>query len=407
VDEYDAPLNVRFSSEDDIRRRDTFFKAFYSGVLKDNPAVSKALLAGVFEIRRDSILSGLNNLIFLTVANDHVFGDCFGFTTDEVKNCLIEQIKMDQENADHLLDKSGGIREYYNGYSIGRHQIINPWSFMQFLRTFEIRNYWIKTSSTDALFESIKDQHVDFSDVVESIKGLLTKSGAAQKRLIVSELVPSHSIRSSDKLTKDQLLHFLCMTGYLTYSPLRDESGWRGEVWVPNEEIRLEWKTLLAQIGGFDQFDQIKAHYMSLAHAFCSFDVVSIGNLINQAAARVSKRLACKEHSYQLYIGGILSALDLADSRSLCETGAGTGFSDQLISFDQHNRSVIIEYKHSKSSHNCPKDANAGLKQIFDKNYIALVPNDHEALLIGCAIWSDGKDVNVEIVHDIRRAAQQ
>ncbi len=68
VDEYDAPMNVAFKSEDDRQRRANFFRGFFSAVLKDNPAVRKALLVGVFEIRGASILSGLNNLKVLTVA---------------------------------------------------------------------------------------------------------------------------------------------------------------------------------------------------------------------------------------------------------------------------------------------------------------------------------------------------
>ena len=39
VDEYDAPMNVAFKSEDDRQRRANFFRGFFSAVLKDNPAV--------------------------------------------------------------------------------------------------------------------------------------------------------------------------------------------------------------------------------------------------------------------------------------------------------------------------------------------------------------------------------
>ena len=119
VDEYDCPMNVAMRQEEDMERRNKFFEKFYSSALKDNNAVKKACLAGIYHIRGANILSAISNSRVNTIRDSSNFGDCFGFTEREVKCFLKDAFNASEENVNNLWEKEGGIKEWYNGYCIG------------------------------------------------------------------------------------------------------------------------------------------------------------------------------------------------------------------------------------------------------------------------------------------------
>ena len=239
IDEYDAPMNVNFSRVEDKELRSAFFKRFFSRVLKGNKAVDRALLVGVFEIRGESILSGLNNLTIFSIADDTAFGDCFGFTESEVKECLRRDLNKTEDYIETLWRMPKGIQEFYNGYMIGGHSIINPWSFMQYLRTRNIRSYWTSTAPADAVFTALKERNAKALEILQLIKVLLSKNANGEReRIAVPALKPLRSNALSNHFTQSEFLHFMCMSGYLTYQETDHQSG---VVWIPNEELRLEW----------------------------------------------------------------------------------------------------------------------------------------------------------------------
>jgi len=138
IDEYDTPLNHAFR-EGFYKEASEFFGTFYSNGLKGNSALYKACLMGIVEVRGSGILSGLNNLV--TCACDKQrFSQYFGFTLDEVTAFLDNNEKQVQE-----------VKEWYNGYYIGSFQVINPWSFMNYVDSNELTSYWVQTASIDSI----------------------------------------------------------------------------------------------------------------------------------------------------------------------------------------------------------------------------------------------------------------
>ena len=395
VDGFDTPLNIRFASEDDHKQRKDFFSGFYSPVLKDNSAVVKAMLVGTLDIRYMIHFSGLNNLMTFSVDNDSFSGDCFGFTESEVKDCLRTQLGMSADRVDYEWSKPGGLCQYYNGYNVGGHDVMSSLNFMKFLSHRRIESYWANSEPSQGLFKFIQERHVDLRDISPYIEVLLAMEGTSPKRLRVGRLNRSGSTLSPTKVLKGEFIYIMCMIGYLAYRPLAptfDEDE-RGEVWIPNMELRLEWEKLMAQIHGFGQIEEVQAHYHQLAQALCSFDVTSFQRFVHDGAVHVSSRIPGRRLSYPHRIGAMLDLFNLAKWQSLCYL-----WTTQLIVFKKELRSVVIETRCSDSRDTCSQDAQAALDHIFKSGYHDHVPAGHTTLLIGVAIWSDLGEVEVKMV---------
>ena len=108
IDEYNAPIHAAFANGYAWRGLD-FFRAFLTAGLKDNPHLFKAVLTGILRVARESIFSGLNNLVAYSLLRREL-STCFGFTEDEVRALL------DRAGA---LDRLEAVRSWYNGYVFG------------------------------------------------------------------------------------------------------------------------------------------------------------------------------------------------------------------------------------------------------------------------------------------------
>ena len=123
IDEYDAPIDSAYINgyyKDAVG----FIRSLLTKVLKDNIYLEKGVLTGVLRTAKESIFSELNNVDIFSVLRDD-FSDKFGFTSQEVDQMLIDY---------NFLEKSAGIKEWYNGYTFGNTTIYNPWSLLQCIR---------------------------------------------------------------------------------------------------------------------------------------------------------------------------------------------------------------------------------------------------------------------------------
>ena len=138
IDEYDAPLNHAFRMEF-FEKASRFFGSFYSNGLKDNPALEKACLMGIVEIRGPGIRSELNNMVLYSSSTEQ-FSQYFGFTQGEISEFLDGDVKRIED-----------VLEWYNGYFMGSDHVINPWSFMNYVRSRKLMSYWVQTASIDSI----------------------------------------------------------------------------------------------------------------------------------------------------------------------------------------------------------------------------------------------------------------
>jgi len=225
IDEYDTPINNSYICnfyEECIG----FMRLLYSNCLKDNNFVERAVLTGIYRVAKESIFSGLNNLKVSTLIDDE-FADCFGFTSAEVHQLLIDT---------NALDREEDVQRWYNGYIFGKEQVIyNPWSILSFLENTqrELKPYWVNTSSNDIIKQLILEGDADVKQEIEVLLG-----GGTLKKAI-SEDVIFGNIQESP----DALWNFFLFSGYLKLvSKVFDEQRQEGEFQIPNIEIKTIFK---------------------------------------------------------------------------------------------------------------------------------------------------------------------
>ena len=123
------------------------------------PQKYKALLTGVLRISKENIFSGLNNLEVVTILDD-IYADKFGFREDEVKWLL-------KESKSELTIEE--MREWYNGYNIGKYQIYNPWSTCNAIKSNKIKSYWTNTSSDDLILDIMGDTPLESTKLLNEL----------------------------------------------------------------------------------------------------------------------------------------------------------------------------------------------------------------------------------------------
>ena len=240
IDEYDTPIQEAYLSnyyQDMIK----LMRSILGQSLKDNPYISKAVLTGITRVSQESLFSGLNNIEVYSLLREN-YGQYFGFTEQEVE-ILMAQTQCGTPIAD--------IKEWYNGYQIGKHILYNPWSIIGCLKNNgKIGPYWINTSSNDL------------------IKLLLTKATPIVKQQF-DDLLQGHSIEQplSDNLVfndiekKEEALWILLLyAGYLkVVSSELCEARLMTQLAIPNKEVRFV-------------YDDIVRGWFSEAISFKSYD---------------------------------------------------------------------------------------------------------------------------------------
>ena len=118
LDEYDTPMQEAYINGfwDEMAG---FMRSMFNASFKTNPYVERSIMTGITRVSKESIFSDLNNLTIVTTTSEK-YGDCFGFTEEEVFMAL--------ENAG-LGDQKQKVKEWYDGFTFGKHKdIYNPWS---------------------------------------------------------------------------------------------------------------------------------------------------------------------------------------------------------------------------------------------------------------------------------------
>ncbi len=152
IDEYDVPL-ARAHANGYYDQMISLIRSLLGEALKTNNSLKLAVLTGCLRISKESIFTGLNNLKVLTIADER-FDEYFGFTDKEVKG-LLEYYGV----TDHYEE----VKRWYDGYQFGNVEVYCPWDVLNHcdrIRSVpyvQPENYWINTSSNDAVKRFIEE----------------------------------------------------------------------------------------------------------------------------------------------------------------------------------------------------------------------------------------------------------
>lgn len=334
IDEYDVPL-AKAHANGYYDQMISLIRGLLGEALKTNDSLKLAVLTGCLRISKESIFTGLNNLKVRSIT-DVRFDEYFGFTDQEVKTLL---------ECYGYSDSYDVAKEWYDGYRFGNVDVYCPWDVLNYCdsllddREAQPENYWINTSSNDAVGYFIqKSEDTTIKRELELLVAGETVTKEIRQELTYPEMYK----------TIDNIWSLLFTTGYLTQRGKAD--GRKLKLAIPNLEIRDIFETQIMEF-----FKENVRKDGDTLNSFCDAlkngkaeDVERIftGYLRRTISIRdTAVRKEMKENYYHGILIGILGVKDhwgVASNREM-----GEGYADILTEPDTGDMGIIIEVKYA------------------------------------------------------------
>ncbi len=356
IDEYDVPLAKAYANGyyDEMV---FLIRNLFEQVLKTNDNLYFAILTGCMRISKESIFTGLNNLSVRSVT-DLRYDKYFGFTDTEVQELL------DYYGFSGCYD---AVKEWYDGYQFGNTDVYCPWDVMNYCDALlddpnaQPENYWINTSSNDAVRKFIEE--CDNGTTRREIERLI--AGETIEKEIHQELTYQDMYASIDHIWS-----VLFTTGYLTQKGRLE--GNRYKLAIPNLEIRSIYTTQIMTLfqENVKKDGQLLAKFCDALEQGNTSEVENCLNLylrktISIRDTFVKKQL--KENFYHGILVGILGLKNYWGITSNRETG--DGYSDIVVETENSQKGIILEVKY----------AHDGNLESASQNAVTQIENTHYA----------------------------
>ena len=381
IDEYDVPLAKAQENgyHKEMVNLISSFLDFLKTPSKDpkrgNSIIGKVIMTGCLKVAKNSIFTGVNNLVVNTVTSQNMnLTGIIGFTKDETLKAL-----KDYE----LEDYATLVKEHYDGYRFCDKEMFCPWDVINFIeKNYENNlngykelvkadNYWDASTSGHALYEYL---------------GYLTDKDTQKMQDLIDGKTISFSLNDSmnyDCLSQhksDDFWSLLLHTGYLTLDwdktteELKKDGITNKDVFVriPNQEI-LECFTynIKERFSNVVRKDNLPDRLVS---AFANGNTKDISDIFfdmlqKYVSVRDSATKAPLENFYHGFLNGIFSGCEglITESRSNYESG--NGYADITFKTERNSKAVIIEIKATSKDEEMDELAAEALSQIEVKNY--------------------------------------
>ena len=355
IDEYDVPLAKAF--ENGYYDQMIFLiRSLLEQALKTNDSLKFAVMTGCMRISKESIFTGLNNLKVLSITDER-YDEYFGFTDMEVKN-MLEYYGIEEHYED--------VKSWYDGYQFGSVEVYCPWDVLNYCDKLKDHtdsfpeNYWINTSSNDAIRKFI--QMSDNFKTKREIEKLL--AGGEITKEIHQELTYPEMYQSLENVWS-----LLFMTGYLTQRGRVDAK--RYKLAIPNLEIRDIFQTQIMEY--FKERVKKDGDTLSrFCNALKSGEETKVEEIFESYLKKTISirdtfvKKASKENFYHGILLGILGVKEEWYVSSNQESGEG--YSDILVETENSETVILIEVKYANDG-NLDKACERALQQIEEKKY--------------------------------------
>ena len=373
IDEYDVPL-AKAAEKKYHDKMVTLMSSFFD-VLKSTPSnttryvapVFKVVMTGCLKVAKNSIFTGVNNVVVNTVLNTQTkFTSIIGFNKAETKKVLEDY---------NLSEYEGMVKENYDGYRFYNEEMFCPWDVINFVA----ENYEHKLDGTES---DIKPDNywnaTSSSKILQEYLGYLNKS----IREKLQDLVDGKSIevKINDSMNYDDLtLHdpddffsLLLHTGYLTAVGNPSKNNYL--VKIPNKEILECFNSNITECFN----DMVKEgpdfKAVNIAKALLNGNEKKVEDLLSEVIlAYVSTRdFATKsnpENFYQGFLSGIFFNCKDVISCYRSNAEAGLGYLDFAFKDNPGKTAVVIEIKSCSSTDELLGAQKVALEQIKEKKY--------------------------------------
>ena len=378
IDEYDTPIQQghTLGYYDKVI---SFMRNLFSGGLKDNKHLSFGFLTGILRVAKESIFSGLNNLVINSVL-DNKYSAYFGFTPDEVR---------EMARYYGVSEKYDEICEWYDGYRFGNSEIFNPWSVINYFHNeCKPKAFWLSTGSNDIIGEIITQADQDIYDKLTSL---------VSGNTIVSYIDTSVTYPQI-KQNPSAIYSFLLVAGYLNAVKAESSYGvdYMCELALPNKEISFVYSKEILQ-----KLDHIipQSIAISVQEAIYSGDSKRIQSLIHNLLLQCASSFdTVGENFYHGFMLGLCAMLSGSYTTSNRESGEGR-YDIQLLPRDAKLPGILIELKAEK---NCSEDelkklSETALQQINDRKYDTEMTSMGITAIHKYGVAFSGKSVEVAV----------
>ncbi len=376
IDEYDTPIQQGYSNGyyNEVIR---FIRNLFSAAFKDNPNLAYGFLTGILRVAKESIFSGMNNLVVNSILTNR-YSAYFGFTPEEVQSMAAYY---------HAEEKYSEICEWYDGYLFGKSEIFNPWSVINyFSNECEPGAYWTSTGSNEIIGDILGKAT---PEITENLRKLLQGEPVS--------VVPDTSVIYPEIERNPQSIYsFLLVAGYLKVSEaVRMEYGnYLYKVSIPNKEIALVYaKEILGRL----KTPEAESTALAVSLAIYEKNIEKLKASIEKYLIQtISVYDTGSEAFYQGLMLGLCAILNNRyQVRSNRESGLGR-FDIQLYPLTEELPGFLFELKHTKEENaDLEQLAYEALRQIDEKKYDAEMSESGVTEIIKAGIAFRGESVKI------------
>ena len=347
IDEYDTPIQQGHTCGF-YQETVEFMRNFFSGGLKDNSHLAYGFLTGILRVAKESIFSGLNNLVVNTIL-DEPYSSYFGFTKEEVRQLL--------EYYGHG-DKFDEVCEWYDGYLFGNAEIFNPWSVINYVsENCFPKAFWQSTGSNDIIGEIVGAAN---DEIVENLYRLL--SGKT-----VTSYIDTGVIYPEVQQNPYSVFSFLLIAGYLKIAKTypQHDGNYMCDLAIPNKEISFVYEREVLNKAG------TMSASIAIQQAIFTANTTKLQKLLEDYLLQsVSSFDGASESFYHGMMLGLCAVLsNQYRIKSNYESGYGR-FDIALIPNRKENPGFIFELKYARSTgEDLDTLAEKALSQIDEKRY--------------------------------------
>ena len=341
IDEYDSPLivaNQRNYYKDSIN----FFRNFFSIALKTNPYLKTAILTGIVQVAKEGIFSGLNNVITYNILENE-FETFFGLNEEEVEVAL-KYFELEYEIEE--------VKKWYDGYKFGEKEIYNPWSILNYLRTKELRAYWVNTSDNALIYENLSVANMDVFNCLEKL---------FEGKEIKKEISPFFTFEELERY--NGIWQLMVYNGYLKLNQKLEDDEYL--LTIPNYEIQTFFKK-----GFIDKYLIGSNYFNPIMRTLLEGNIDEFGRMLEEIfLINTSFHDLKAESVYHTFLLGMLIWLrDKYEVKSNGERGQGR-YDILLLPLDKKKPAFVFEFKISKTIKGLESKAEEALNQIKEKQY--------------------------------------
>ena len=361
IDEYDVPLdNAYFNGFYD--KMINFIRILFESAVKGNSSLKMAVLTGCLRISKESIFTGMNNLVVYSVI-DKSYSQYYGFTEKEIRQML---------DYYGLQDKLEIIKKWYDGYSYGNQEIYNPWSVLNYVKNLlndtsaEPMPYWSNSSSNNIIRKLVVESSTEIRNDLESL---------INGEIITKPLYENMTYKEMET-NKPTIWSFLLHTGYLKLLKSFRDSGniqLMGKFAIPNFEVLTIFN------------DEIQ-HWISdilrkndntyILNAMLQKQPELVEKYINEWLYKTISYHDAKER--ESFYHGLLLGLfsNFENFKVISNRESGDGRFDIVLKDYQYNTAIILELKVADTKKDLITESNRALKQIENNHYDTELIND-------------------------------